>query len=83
MVVIARKGWIALMVKVQIAGATRIRRDSVQLSFALPQTVERPWITGHESYALRWIAHRFDAGTLADLENPGRLLGLPSPVSTC
>jgi hypothetical protein len=67
--VIVQKTRIAVMAQVRFAGASRIRRDAVQLSFALGRRVDLPWITGHETYGPRWIAHRFDAGSPADVEH--------------
>jgi hypothetical protein len=68
--VIVQKTRIVLMAQVRFAGASRIRRDSVQLSFALSRTVDLPWIAGHETYGPRWIAHRFDVRSPADLDRP-------------
>ena len=69
-VVIAQKTRIVLMVKVRFAGVSRIRKDSLELSFALGRRVDLAWIRSHEVYGPRWIAHRFDARTPADLDHP-------------
>jgi hypothetical protein len=69
-VVIAQKTRVVLMAHVRFAGVSRIRRDSIRLTFALGRRLELPWIVEIEEYNPRWIAHRFDVRTPADLDHP-------------
>jgi hypothetical protein len=69
-VVVAQKTRIVLMVEVRFAGVSRIRRDSIRLTFALSRRVDLPWIAETAHYSSRWIAHGFDARSPVDLDHP-------------
>lgn len=68
--VVPQKTRIVLMTRTRFAGVSAIRRDSVRLTFSIGRRVELPWITDIEAYNPRWIAHRFDARSPADLDHP-------------
>jgi hypothetical protein len=67
--VIAQKTRIVIMGRVRFAGAV-LRRDRFIASFALTRRINHPQFR-IEAYSERWIAHRFDVRTSADLEIPG------------
>lgn len=67
--VIAQKTRIAIMGRVRFAGAV-VRGDRFIASFALTRALDHPRLR-IETYSDRWIAHRFDVRSLADLEIPG------------
>jgi hypothetical protein len=67
--VIAQKTRIVIMGRVRFAGAV-VRRDRLIANFALTRRIEDPRLRV-QVYGDRWIAHRFDVGSPADLEIPG------------
>lgn len=69
-VVIPQKTRIVVMSKTRFAGVSAIRKDSIRLTFAIGRRVDLPWIADHEAYNPRWIAHRFDVRSPADLDHP-------------
>lgn len=66
--VIAQKTRIAVMGRVRFAGAV-VRRDKFIASFALTRRIDDSRLRV-EVYNDRWIAHRFDVRSPADLEIP-------------
>jgi hypothetical protein len=69
-VVVPQKTRIVLMTKTRFAGVSSIRRDSIRLTFAIGRRLDLPWIDEIEAYNARWIAHRFDVRSPADLDHP-------------
>lgn len=67
--VIAQKTRIAIQGRVRFAGAV-VRRDKFIASFALTRRIDDPRFRV-DVYSKRWIAHRFDVRSVADLELPG------------
>jgi len=65
--VIAQRTRIVVMARVRFAGAT-VLRDRVRLNLALGRRVDDPRFTRVEGYGPRWIAHRFEARTAADVD---------------
>ena len=66
--VIAQKTRIVVMGRVRFAGAV-VRRDKLIASFALTRRIDHPRLRV-EVYNDRWIAHRFDVRSPADLDIP-------------
>lgn len=66
--VIAQKTRLVIMGRVRFAGAV-VRRDKLIASFALTRRIDDPRLRV-EVYSSRWIAHRFDVRSAADLEFP-------------
>lgn len=67
--VIPQKTRIAIMGRVRFAGAV-VRRDRLIANFALTRRIEDPRLRV-EAINERWIAHRFDLRSPADLDIPG------------
>jgi hypothetical protein len=66
--VIAQKTRIVIMGRVRFAGAV-VRRDKLIANFALIRRIHDPRLRV-EVYGQRWIAHRFEVFSTADLEFP-------------
>lgn len=66
--VIAQKTRIVIMARVCFAGAV-VRRDKLIANFALTRGIDDPRLRV-EVYSERWIAHRFDVRSPADLAIP-------------
>ena len=66
--VIAQKTRIVVMGRVRFAGAV-VHRDRLTLNFALTHRLDDPRLTV-QVYNDRWIAHRFDVRSPADLDLP-------------
>jgi hypothetical protein len=67
--VVPQRSRIVIMGRVRFAGAVA-RRERLVASFALTRRLEEPRFRT-EAYSQRWIAHRFDVRTPADLDIPG------------
>ena len=65
-VVIAQKTRIVFMVDVRFGGCV-VRRDHLIANIALSRRVEHPRWSRIEEYGPRWIAHRWEVWTPADL----------------
>jgi hypothetical protein len=68
--VVPQKTRIVLMTKTRFAGVAAIRKDSIRLTFSVGRRLDLPWIVEVEAYNPRWIAHRFDVRSPADLDHP-------------
>jgi hypothetical protein len=68
--VIAQKTRIVIMGRVRFAGAV-VRRDRLIANFALTRRLDDPRFRIEVYERGRWIAHRFDARSPADLDIPG------------
>jgi hypothetical protein len=68
-VVVPQKTRIVLMTKARFAGVSAIRKDSIRLTFAIGRRLDLPWIVEIVEYNPRWIAHRFDVRSTADLDH--------------
>lgn len=71
--VIAQKSRIVIMGRVRFAGAT-VRRDRLIANFALTRRLDDPRFR-IEAYNERWIAHRFELRSPADLDSFPELAG--------
>jgi hypothetical protein len=67
--VIAQKTRIVIMGRVRFAGAI-VRRDKLIANFALRRALDDPRFD-IQAYNDRWIAHRFEVCSAAELEIPG------------